>query len=308
MWSWRTRSADHPRLRGEHLRVLAVVPSLVGPPPPARGAPRHRCPHRADGRTTPACAGSTPCAPWTPPSPADHPRLRGEHPRTPLTVHPHAGPPPPARGAPACRAPVRPGRRTTPACAGSTPPARHRRAGAADHPRLRGEHAGEPGVGHVLLGPPPPARGALSVAGRRGADSRTTPACAGSTTWPSCSSPARADHPRLRGEHARPAKPGPGRGGPPPPARGAPYPDTSTGLRSRTTPACAGSTDPRPAGRVRPPDHPRLRGEHADQNAAITAVSGPPPPARGAPAGERERVPHVRTTPACAGSTSFHTG
>ena len=75
----RKRSADHPRLRGEHLERREVTTEEVGSSPPTRGAPEQHFGIFGGCRIIPAYAGSTNrdeklLGPYT-----DHPRLRGEH-------------------------------------------------------------------------------------------------------------------------------------------------------------------------------------------------------------------------------------
>ena len=74
--------ADHPRIRGEHSRRRRIRTPLAGSSPHTRGAP----PWRGSGpfgiRIIPAYAGSTNTWRTTPPSTPDHPRIRGEHPRS----------------------------------------------------------------------------------------------------------------------------------------------------------------------------------------------------------------------------------
>ena len=76
------RPMDHPRIRGEHLRTTGSSPKEDGSSPHTRGAP----PWRGSGpfgiRIIPAYAGSTNTWRTTPPSTPDHPRIRGEHPRS----------------------------------------------------------------------------------------------------------------------------------------------------------------------------------------------------------------------------------
>ena len=134
------RSADHPRLRGEHRAAGVLIRWGSGSSPPARGAlPAQRRPPPQD-RIIPACAGST----SRPRKPrrhlSDHPRLRGEHPRLFRPDRLTGGSSPPARGA-------RPvgnlrGREhgIIPACAGSTRSHQFPSPLRADHPRL-GYHA-----------------------------------------------------------------------------------------------------------------------------------------------------------------------
>ena len=70
---------DHPRIRGEHERVVEFLGGEQGSSPHTRGA---RFPFFARGafpRIIPAYAGSTPGRRWCGPPQTDHPRIRGEH-------------------------------------------------------------------------------------------------------------------------------------------------------------------------------------------------------------------------------------
>ncbi len=91
--------------------------------------------------------------------------------------------------------------------------------------------------------------------------------------------------------------------GSPPPARGALCRVPRAMGATRITPACAGSTSSRRRSPLRPPDHPRLRGEHKGDMVAMGDCSGSPPPARGAPGHDRLGRLDVGITPAYAGST-----
>ena len=140
VWPRRRKSADHPRLRGEHDGVVLGGDDNPGSSPPARGAPEMSLRDELTRRIIPACAGSTRCAAGDPRRDGDHPRLRGEHGRAVVGQPVRHGSSPPARGAPRVPGPQRFGLRIIPACAGSTrcagtPPPMRR-----DHPRLRGEH------------------------------------------------------------------------------------------------------------------------------------------------------------------------
>src|SRR5690606_15497057 len=129
------------------------------------------------------------------------------------------------------------------------------------------------------------------------------PACAGSTTRPLSTQDRPTDHPRVRGEHARPPT-GPGRYyGSPPRARGArpatQVPNPATGI----TPACAGSTVVDHRGVGGGADHARVRGEHALCVPSPPRPIGSPPRARGARPTDYPAHVYERITPACAGST-----
>ena len=190
--------------------------------------------------------------------------MRGEHSTVTALIASSTGSSPHARGARfqsrACRFPAG----IIPACAGSTAAGQGREEPRWDHPRMRGEHA----HGH-LVGQP---------------EAGIIPACAGSTyrteslpALPMGSSPHargapqtlgrippnQGDHPRMRGEHWRGARP--------------------LSLVMRIIPACAGSTPTASELLMYPLDHPRMRGEHA-----------------ALPDGLRTRLGII---PACAGST-----
>ena len=76
---------DHPRIRGEHLRAMVIVPSVVGSSPHTRGA-----------RGRPGLGGG--CR-------TDHPRIRGEHVAEIPGKVVKAGSSPHTRGAPGNSAP-----------------------------------------------------------------------------------------------------------------------------------------------------------------------------------------------------------
>ena len=91
---------DHPRLRGEYATIIALPIDFLGSPPLARGVlQRQKC-LCADGRITPACAGST-----------DRQRRKFVY---------GVGSPPLARGVHILQRLKLSPNRITPACAGST--------------------------------------------------------------------------------------------------------------------------------------------------------------------------------------------
>ena len=52
-------TADHPRIRGEHLWIFAILGSYVGSSPHTRGAPRYDTREKCRSGIIPAYAGST---------------------------------------------------------------------------------------------------------------------------------------------------------------------------------------------------------------------------------------------------------
>ena len=161
-----TGPADHPRMRGEHMRT---APSrsrpICGSPPHARGARR-----RVDVRLRRS---------------ADHPRMRGEHVDAIVRASRVMRITPACAGSTTCTASW-PGwmlRGSPPHARGALAASRRHLSSDADHPRMRGEHS------------------RVEVDGVRRC--RITPACAGSTVGADGQAGALggADHPRMRGEH-----------------------------------------------------------------------------------------------------------
>ena len=191
---------DHPRWRGEHAVVAAMVPSPDGSSPLARGTPVDELRFHAHRRFIPAGAGNTP---WKPPcrSPATvHPRWRGEH-----GIRP---------GLPVRR------RRFIPAGAGNTGRSRRPPAASTVHPRWRGEHVLAGQTFSITDGSSPLARGTLWLIVSAAWQWRFIPAGAGNR-FPTPGRPRHPPvHPRWRGEHNPPRRSPPRAGGSSPLARG----------------------------------------------------------------------------------------
>ena len=191
----------------------------------------------------PAYAGSTHTAVGRSRRVGDHPRIRGEHPRSCSTVAVSLGSSPHTRGAPSAPTACRSMFRIIPAYAGSTAAGASRASEPADHPRIRGEHVVPPTESTTLGGSSPHTRGARQIHLNSTGDIR--------------------DHPRIRGEHGHlevavyPVQ------GSSPHTRGALYTIKTNGGESRIIPAYAGSTGGTAVRAAAPADHPRIRGEHA---------------------------------------------
>ncbi len=234
---------DHPRVRGEQRSRTRRRRPREGSPPRARGA--EAGPPRGGDQVgiTPACAGSRGTFVYACRRRQDHPRVRGEQFAEVAGMSADEGSPPRARGA-GREGPRLPYMlRITPACAGSSSPARSRRSWPGDHPRVRGEQAARQRRRRWGRGSPPRARGAAVGAAVHVPRPGITPACAGSRH--SCCQPSgqQWDHPRVRGEQGGPRScVRPSRGSPPR-ARGAVAGVGSVSLGHGITPACAGSSD-----------------------------------------------------------------
>ena len=77
--SVRELKSDHPRIRGEHARVVDPVRRGEGSSPHTRGAPSAEGDAGVAGGIIPAYAGSTDYIKNAPEGLEDHPRIRGEH-------------------------------------------------------------------------------------------------------------------------------------------------------------------------------------------------------------------------------------
>ena len=198
---WPRLAGDHPRMRGEHLRLLSPGLTVSGSSPHARGALSQIAPPSIGRRIIPACAGSTGTTARGSTTSWDHPRMRGEHdPPTGLGL-PGVGSSPHARGAPTAGGTCPGPSGIIPACAGSTGRALSGKVNSRDHPRMRGEHGRITSKLCYLLGSSPHARGAPSPKQVCTRVVGIIPACAGSTIHMMHALSTGGDHPRMRGEH-----------------------------------------------------------------------------------------------------------
>ena len=154
-----------------------------------------------------------------------------------------------------------------------------------------------------MTGSSPHTRGAQRMPGSGFALAGIIPAYAGSTPAPTPSAAGAGDHPRIRGEHPYDEHCVSYRGGSSPHTRGAhPLPRPAR-LGRGIIPAYAGSTHTMNIASPIGGDHPRIRGEHADQVAKTRFGRGSSPHTRGAPARPGVPASPGRIIPAYAGST-----
>ncbi len=196
---------DHPRVRGEHWSNRPFATTPLGSSPRARGAPFGQLVDQIVGGIIPACAGSTVRAPPRGAAVRDHPRVRGEHLPPVGSLTEISGSSPRARGAPWMYPRWVAGEGIIPACAGSTTTGWRCSLTPGDHPRVRGEHRRTRRTSQTAGGSSPRARGALPRDWLHRRLQGIIPACAGSTAHPRRACGGRGDHPRVRGEHTRPA-------------------------------------------------------------------------------------------------------
>ena len=132
----------------------------------------------------------------------DHPRSRGDHLTSGISVLRATGSPPLTRGPLICRLSDLRRRRITPAHAGTTDSVIAKFSTAADHPRSRGDHELLYGTVTEVLGSPPLTRGPPSSVYLPVGSPRITPAHAGTTVRTSWRRSSPTDHPRSRGDHS----------------------------------------------------------------------------------------------------------
>ena len=235
-------SRDHPRLCGEHARLVRIQLRRMGSSPLVRGALVAVEDVVEVPGIIPACAGSTSGTGLSHGRSRDHPRLCGEHHQPELRHEGRAGSSPLVRGAPFATLFMGTTRGIIPACAGSTWEEWTALAERWDHPRLCGEHGVALTTGRDGMGSSPLVRGARAPREVPGGNTGIIPACAGSTrTGAAQRSPSR-DHPRLCGEHESGHHERNYKAGSSPLVRGAPVPRDGEGQELGIIPACVGST------------------------------------------------------------------
>ena len=129
------------------------------------------------------------------------------------------------------------------------------------------------------------------------------PAYAGSTTTSSPRECMSSDHPRIRGEHAIYGEAVHYCPGSSPHTRGALRAAVGAVPVEGIIPAYAGSTELLTAKKLNDTDHPRIRGEHADELHVPVLERGSSPHTRGARRKPIRGCLRVRIIPAYAGST-----
>ena len=201
---------------------------------------------------------------------AGDPRIRGEHESSTSRSRPSPGSSPHTRGALGWFLADEDAIGIIPAYAGSTFRGSGGNVPYADHPRIRGEHPAATRSTGRNSGSSPHTRGAPPSLSQWIAGLRIIPAYAGSTTPTDWRSNARADHPRIRGEHpGRPCR-RPRLRGSSPHTRGARNAAENDDVGAGIIPAYAGSTPTSLQCFFDWWDHPRIRGEHCQ---AILHVS-----------------------------------
>ena len=267
----------HPRSRGENHRCVHLRTVASGSSPLTRGKPRANASMSARVGLIPAHAGKTGRRRGRSQQLSAHPRSRGENAGTASRRESRAGSSPLTRGKQGGYRVNGRGLRLIPAHAGKTAGRLPPDAGAAAHPRSRGENFSRPKVTPLLPGSSPLTRGKRVLTPRPAALARLIPAHAGKTSTVYKDGEAVGAHPRSRGENLRLiAGMGPQLGSSPL-TRGK-LPDRGSDRKAgRLIPAHAGKTTRPTSSRTRCPAHPRSRGENgAKMKRALSKVGSSP--------------------------------
>ena len=193
--------------------------------------------------------------------------------------------------------------RFIPACAGNTSSAKALASRRSVHPRMRGEHLPRMDRAASRAGSSPHARGTRADQPEGLRAVRFIPACAGNTSGHRRAGLSGTVHPRMRGEHPLTRCVIDFIIGSSPHARGTLLNGCHASGDQRFIPACAGNTCHPQRSQPDPPVHPRMRGEHMDEDYASDQMAGSSPHARGTRVGFVRPAVDDGFIPACAGNT-----
>ena len=196
-----TRTAAHPRSRGENPRPRAMPCRGGGSSPLTRGKPDTLSRRLTYARLIPAHAGKTgPEAGEAVACPA-HPRSRGENQIVRAAVQGARGSSPLTRGKPQGLLEASEVQGLIPAHAGKTRACPQCQPPRAAHPRSRGENRQSPDTREISCGSSPLTRGKLPSYGGHGVPGGLIPAHAGKTRGGESHVRHGTAHPRSRGEN-----------------------------------------------------------------------------------------------------------
>ncbi len=281
----RCHTRAHPRGRGEHCLHFCEACCCRGSSPRTRGTPRCHRESRCRPGLIPADAGNTvPVHPLLS-GPRAHPRGRGEHPSSSVTLTPRWGSSPRTRGTRRGKRGRNPAPGLIPADAGNTDSSCCPGQAFGAHPRGRGEHGRCQDLHPVTLGSSPRTRGTHTHHPRPLQDQRLIPADAGNTWATDPVRQMRRAHPRGRGEHADLEVSDPETLGSSPRTRGTPRGWWSLVLLQWA--------------------HPRGRGEHGLPCLQVADGNGSSPRTRGTQTWKALQDGPLRLIPADAGNTQL---
>ena len=254
-------------------------------------------------RFIPACAGNSGSASSSTSATPVHPRVCGELRIRFILASMAAGSSPRVRGTPGpVPQPVH-RRRFIPACAGNSREQALVRGGGPVHPRVCGELGCWHWPDSAHAGSSPRVRGTPGRPAPAPRSGRFIPACAGNSARRSTTPSSRSVHPRVCGELTRTWSAACSGVGSSPRVRGTLGGPERTWPPRRFIPACAGNSPCTRPPRRRRAVHPRVCGELAPREPALSAVDGSSPRVRGTrfPTGGTDD--RTRFIPACAGNS-----
>ena len=293
----------HPRSRGENARPRRSCSTERGSSPLTRGKHAHPHRRRRKQRLIPAHAGKTAFTPRAGPSPAAHPRSRGENLNAVAGGNADTGSSPLTRGKlPAPRGESRAGR-LIPAHAGKTLWVTFPTSEWPAHPRSRGENLVLCAAVLDACGSSPLTRGKRPRYADQAVRPRLIPAHAGKTDPMSLPRLSAEAHPRSRGENELARMPRDTARGSSPLTRGKHSLTRARVIGERLIPAHAGKTRATTASARAPQAHPRSRGENDEAGKPVAADDGSSPLTRGKLAINDEAMRGHRLIPAHAGKT-----
>ena len=306
--SWARRSSRspsvHPRVGGEHQKVLISTEIQPGSSPRGRGT--HRLHNRVPPaeRFIPAWAGNTHRYRRIAPERTVHPRVGGEHIAEYEAGDISTGSSPRGRGTRLRVEEIALVGRFIPAWAGNT---YSRPTGSRPppvHPRVGGEHATPVVDAPPATGSSPRGRGTHRAGDAEDGADRFIPAWAGNTrSSPPWFLPPPV-HPRVGGEHIFRNACSSSNDGSSPRGRGTLRARGPQVVVGRFIPAWAGNTYRSRRRAIDATVHPRVGGEHYEINPVPSAAHGSSPRGRGTPSHLLREMPRLRFIPAWAGNTS----
>ena len=254
---------------------------MGGSSPRMRGTHKHHLRPQVEQRIIPAYAGNTSDDRQSGQRTGDHPRVCGEHIKTPQSTKPEKGSSPRMRGTHDVPFSCTVGTGIIPAYAGNTNGIRAGLIPLGDHPRVCGEHFNAVRNATSPQGSSPRMRGTLGSVTDTIFDRGIIPAYAGNTSRTYFTGYLPWDHPRVCGEHSTKPEKSPAQQGSSPRMRGTRSRRFHPTVPRRIIPAYAGNTEV--SGRVKSPpkDHPRVCGEHSPLMASCLPAAGSSPRMRG---------------------------
>ena len=299
---------DHPRVCGEHSRVMKSRSNCGGSSPRMRGTPIACRILSAPAGIIPAYAGNTARYRNLRKLYWDHPRVCGEHLTNPWDPMDASGSSPRMRGTPSSSLSSTMSGGIIPAYAGNTLGDGVGDSLGGDHPRVCGEHYSVSLEVRSIAGSSPRMRGTQNQPPGQYDGPGIIPAYAGNTRHAARGLSRSRDHPRVCGEHILCWIRLQWQSGSSPRMRGTLIFRRRLIANHGIIPAYAGNTDVYPTPRMPTWDHPRVCGEHFHCNHLFLLLLGSSPRMRGTHLVQAGTQQGNGIIPAYAGNTTNYGG